>query len=36
MNELKRLRLEKAIAWAGYLIVFIGITALVLWAWMRP
>jgi hypothetical protein len=29
MDEPKKVRLEKVIAWAGYLIVFVGITALV-------
>jgi hypothetical protein len=36
MDELKRARLEKTIAWAGYFIVFVGALALVFWAWMRP
>jgi hypothetical protein len=36
MDELKRAKLEKSIAWAGYFIVFVGTLALVFWAWMRP
>jgi hypothetical protein len=35
MDELKKARLEKTIAWAGYFIVFVGALALVFWAWMR-
>jgi hypothetical protein len=34
MDELKRARLENTIAWAGYVMVFVGTTALIVWAWM--
>jgi hypothetical protein len=36
MEELKRVRVEKAIAWSGYFIAFIGITVLLIWVWVRP
>jgi polyferredoxin len=35
MDELKRARLETLIAWAGYFIAFVGITVLLVWAWIR-
>jgi hypothetical protein len=35
MDDLKRARLEKTIAWAGYFIAFVGIAGLLLWAWTQ-